>query len=529
MYRIEQKFLSLTKRFALRLGAVVVALSMMPVAVNASVTDLPHKTVNGTEYYYYVVKENDATYALLQELGITYKELKKYNRAANDGLRPGMTLYFPYKEMNERYKNTDTAKSNSKKKAVTEVAVTDSGTDNVAVEVEQPDEAPVVVVSATEDLSLKEPEANQTIETPVVVEPMRIAVMLPFMLDSDKSDKASSRAMDFYRGFLLGLDSLSRDSRDLRITTFDTANDNSKVKRLLGSESALLEADIIIAPDNDEQYAAIAAFGDTHGNRVLNPFIVKDSLYMTNAAAMQLNIDQKAMYDKAADYYVANLNGYMPVFVTNTEGRDEKKAFVDILKARLADNGIAYQTIDHVGNMYASALEDKLGSTGKYVFIPISGSYNEFVKINRALLKYKDTLQDAGGDLRLFGYPDWTTFRGEALDNLHRLDAVIYSRFYSNPDSFETRRFKDSYAAWFGGAPDDGVPSMSMLGFDVADYLLNVADRSSGKLVTADWFAPTRGEQNAFEFVEYPDGGLINRALYIIRFAPGTGIEIEVL
>ena len=538
MHLILPKFPTLSARLAKRITTLVIAAALSLGNLSAGVTDLPHKTVNGTEYYYYVVKADDTTYGILSELGISYKELKKHNRSASDGIQEGMTLYFPYAEYNKR--SGDSQSSSKRQAARVTVDQSESqptGQTDVKPLLPQQDSQLAEVAEAdVPDESAPEGEADEPAANAFAqAEPMRVAVMLPFMLDAEKAeetdkndetDKVASRAMDFYRGFLLAFDEQSADDRPIKITTFDTGNDNSRVTRLLGSETDLVEADIIIGPDNDEQFANIAKFANTHHIRVINPFIVKDSTYMTNPMAMQLNVDQKTMYDKATDQYIDILDEYTPVFITNTDGRDDKRAFVDLLKSKLDARGISYQTIEHVGNMYASALEEKLGASGRYVFIPVSGSYSEFVKINRALVKYKEQLQDLLGDARVFGYPEWTTFRGDALESMRKLQTTIYSRFGNSPDGNNSISVK--YPTYYGRPIDDGVPSMALLGHDLGEYIVSVANGTAGEFITEDWTRENIGDQNSMKFEQYPNGGLINTAVYIQTYLPNDQISVSI-
>lgn len=64
----------------------------------AAITDLPVKSVNGRQMYYYVVRKGETVYSLTHTLGITHDQLVKFNRSVEDGLRAGQVLYFPASE-----------------------------------------------------------------------------------------------------------------------------------------------------------------------------------------------------------------------------------------------------------------------------------------------------------------------------------------------------------------------------------------------------------------------------------------------
>lgn len=96
-------------------AAIAMVLSTMSVA--AAITDLPVKSVNGRQMYYYVVRKGETVYSLTHTLGITHDQLVKANRSVEDGLRAGQTLYFPVAEFGG--------------KTVTEAASTSAATSKV--------------------------------------------------------------------------------------------------------------------------------------------------------------------------------------------------------------------------------------------------------------------------------------------------------------------------------------------------------------------------------------------------------------
>ncbi|MBO4379621.1 MAG: LysM peptidoglycan-binding domain-containing protein, partial [Muribaculaceae bacterium] len=68
---------------------------LLSAAMFAHVTDLPVKTINGKNYYYYTVKQGDTLYSLAKSFGISIDDIISYNPAVNDGLKAMTTIYFP--------------------------------------------------------------------------------------------------------------------------------------------------------------------------------------------------------------------------------------------------------------------------------------------------------------------------------------------------------------------------------------------------------------------------------------------------
>lgn len=61
-----------------------------------SIETLPVKVVNGKLYHYYEVKTKETIYSLCRKLDISKDKVIEYNPAVADGLKSGMTLYFPF-------------------------------------------------------------------------------------------------------------------------------------------------------------------------------------------------------------------------------------------------------------------------------------------------------------------------------------------------------------------------------------------------------------------------------------------------
>ena len=71
------------------LVAAAVAMVLSTMSAVAAITDLPVKSVNGRQMYYYVVRKGETVYSLTHTLGITHDRLVKANRSVEDGLRAG--------------------------------------------------------------------------------------------------------------------------------------------------------------------------------------------------------------------------------------------------------------------------------------------------------------------------------------------------------------------------------------------------------------------------------------------------------
>lgn len=456
----------------------LVGLAMLMAATGAMALDLPVKKIKGKEYYVYEVKKGESVYGVSKRLGLSREEIVQYNPEAADGLKKKMKLYFPLDVFGPQ----------------PEVTVEEP--DTIVAE-----EAPVV------------PAATST-----------VAVMLPFGLDKAEPSKLNNLCLDFYKGFLIGVDTLSnRTGKPIEIRAFDT--DNASVETLL-EDSFVAGASVIVAPDGTEALSEIARKAAERGNFVLNLFNVRDTLQAVNPFVIQANIPQHAMYALAESALASQFDGYMPVILRSQSGKNEKEAFVSYVTDRYRERGIEPVVIEYDGALRASDLNALSVDSGqKYVVIPSSGSLAEFNKIAYVLHNWRDRVRAMSVEnpeltevpaVEVFGYPDWTAFRGDALDMLHRLDATVYSRFLDNFTGFEATGVSQAFRRWYGSAMIESVPTQALLGFDAAGCIIKNLRANDGA------FDPTypavyTGVQSAFRF-ERAGEGYANSSLYIIRF-----------
>lgn len=466
---------------------VSITLAILPMILFAGVRDLPTKKAGGKEYYYYKVKKGESVAGIAKHLGITPQELVEHNPRAAGGVDKKTTLYFPV----EAYTATEVA------------------------------DVPDVVAEQTDTIADLQPA---------------IVIALPFGLDKAEPSRANRLALDFYKGFLLAADTLTDRAGQIKIIAIDTESADIN-KRLADTDVAT--AQIIVAPNDPALMQRLCNDAAERGSWVLNVFNVPDTLYLANTQMLQANVPQRTMYTLAADAFINEYPGYTPVVLRCTSGRNEKEPFISYLTERLSQHAITPIEIAYDQSLLSADL-DILTPGGKYVFIPTSGALSDFNKFAYVLKAYRErrtaealqTLEtDAPIDsteYALFGYPDWTVFRGDALDLLHKLEARVYSRFFDNFNSFNARSLEETFRYWYGEDIIESVPSQATLGYDTGCYLIKNIHANKGEYNPLN---PARfsGLQSTFDFDRADDAGYYNSTLYIITYLPDGSLSSHTL
>lgn len=345
-----------------------------------------------------------------------------------------------------------------------------------------------------------------------------IALMLPFSLEDKSANKHSQLYTEFYRGFLIGVEKQSHSGSRIKIEAYDSAVNNDSVKTYISENQ-----DVIITSDNIPQmkYIVSQASEIAPDAKILNLFAVKDSSNVSNVSVIQANIPRKQMYDKAIQMFMQKYENYVPVFIARIDGNADKADFVSRLKDCLSDAGVSYHEIAFRSFLGKDNLDEFNTTDSAYVFIPVSGLRTEFAKFAPALKTLRSTAINPE-NVTVFGYPEWVTFRSEYLEQLHGLNASIYSRFYISSDDERVRQFRDEYKQWYGSNMLETVPVQSIVGYDAATFLIKYLRGE----VEEDGF---EGIQTGFNIVS-PEGmeGYINSHLYMINFRP-DGTETKVI
>lgn len=371
----------------------------------------------------------------------------------------------------------------------------------------------------------------------VEADTLNVAVMLPFMLDEEPLSRTTQLYTEFFKGMLLAADTLKMPSAGAPVNFrfYDTYASLDTVNAIL-RRPEIADLDLIVAPDNHEQLGAIAdaAGGET---LILNVFAVKDESYRNNRNMVQTNIPHDMMYSLAIKAFMKKYEGRLPVFISRSGGQADKDAFVTALKDSLTVAGRDYRDLSFQNSLSDTDLAQLSPDVTPLVFVPNSGSKNEFAKFVDALLTLRQGAADAS-NVTIFGYPEWVTFRGDSFDEISNLGATIYSRFLVDERDYRARDLKENYKKTYGVEMFEAVPTQGILGFDIGRFII---EGLRHKAETGVFPTEFNGVQNSMRLGwAIPEGadassvtgasdehGLVNETLFLLNFEPGGIISSE--
>lgn len=450
----------------------------------------------------YTVQKGDSFYGICYKLGVSADALIKANPGIEQGVQAGDVINVPQPEI----KSAPGAKLDTLKAAAPAPAA-------------QPKPAPSTAQAAMEAVRQAVEQAEQPAAAPVSeVEAPVIAVVQPFMLQRGAGDKHASTAIEFYRGMLLAADSLSRAGQvRARIVAMDTQGSLERVRQLC-KDPELVNAAVIIAPDAPEhRHAIVKAVRPAGKATVFNVFNVHDSLYKVSPNVVQTFLPSERMLEQAATELLRLYPDATPVVLSREGGREDKQEFIAALRQEAQQAGRQVIDLTFRGSLGVDDLAS-LPAVGNYVLVPASGSANEFAKFASAVIRAREELP-GGSTFELFGYPDWTAFRGSNLELLHKLQATIYTRFFDDANTAANQAVRAAYEREYNTKWTDAVPSPVLLGYDLGMYLLQTLQGGRGfEPAPVSW----EGIQSSYRFIKpkTKSPGFVNDEIYIIRYLP---------
>lgn len=350
---------------------------------------------------------------------------------------------------------------------------------------------------------------------------VNIALVLPFQLHKSAPPKQAFLYTDFYKGFLLAMDSARTvTNKHINIKVYDTQH-NLNVTDSILALAELKNMHMIIAPSEPQQLARINAFGKANGVPVMNCFTTKNEDFLDNPYVYQVNTPTDEMMRRVMQWFDEQFKGYHVIYLEDVSDND--KEMYEHIRNHITRQKYPTSTIKLNGELSYNDISNMMDPGTKYVFIPSSGDKNLIKKYIKALKQVKTERFDC--DLSLIAYPEYVLYLKEYQTDLQDVDSYMFTRFF-NAKGFRTRDLEAAYKSNFGGEPLQGVPNMAIYGFDTGLYLL----KSLGVDGVIDNNTPMfKGIQTSFKWQRGDNWrGYTNQAIEVVHFSTDHQITVHV-
>ena len=515
-------------------------------------------TAQTTDYQLYPVKQSEGWYRVSKKFGLSQEELRAANPQCGDALRLGDTLRIPTKNklaetetalppidtaqyvihtlqpketlygLSRRYgvSMEDIIRWNGDKatrmaigtqlriqKATTQATVkpTVQTTENITVDTQVSNTPSVKPENTQEKAAYVLPTLDIQQDMPALQPselPIRMAFLLPFMLDMTGQDAARSRFVEFYEGALLAIKDAKAQGVNIELHTFDVEKSDIKVQLLL-QQPQLKLMDAIIGPAYPAQVEYISNFAFDNKINTFIPFTSEVPALQINPYLFQFNVPSNyeaecltnvLMQEHPTANYILINNGGNASSLGKKVAKELEAHAVKVKQVSIA--------VDEADTLRHYLREDIMN-----VLIFSDNRYAYAKPYLQKLDNWRSMPTEVVG-----GYT-WQTHEAEI--------GVPY--YYSSlflPSAGTARResYLANYSHYFMHQVSSHHPRYDMLGYDLTSLIISAINQyGAGGLQEKIVELQYRGIQSDISFVRpNPMGGYVNLLLNIQRYDNGA-------
>lgn len=369
------------------------------------------------DYIYHLVTHGETIYSLSKLYGISQEELIEMN-SLTDGLKAG---------------------------AMIRVGIAPQATlpPEESEEADQPqDESDSNQPSLGENIEIAPTESSRHAD---------IALMLPLRINGNA---ASVSYLEFYQGFLLGLEDLKSEGLSFTVNLYNSARSEEKSAEIVDSPE-FEGTDLIVGPVYDNEINAVLPYAVENRIAVVSPLAATDSLHSPVLFGMAPKESSKM--DKMSQMF-ADEDNIVLVYGTSIDQEFDTEV-------REALSGKNFSSYNYVGGEIPSSL---FKSEKRNVYVVLAKNELEADKILAALSSAHNNLvsrsQLHSASVNVIGSSRWNRFNNIDRNLYFKLGVRYVTSYLAKRGNAVINRFDSQYIDSF-----QSLPSMySYRGYDAA-------------------------------------------------------------
>ena len=414
-------------------------------------------SLSDSEYTFHLVHAGETLYALARRFETTEDEIIRIN-SLTDGLKTGTIIKLPAKSV-----------------------LTDDGTD-----VGQPGSTLQQNSDGYADNS-----AEIFFESLGDNETLDVALLLP--LSSGNSSR--NYYVEFYEGFLLGLEDVKNAGKSVSLTLFDTSHDYNKTAEIV-SDMRFRRSKLIVGPVYEDELLPVLQFAEQNSIPVVSPLA-----HIANTGSnvlFQMSPDPERKLDKLRR--LIGENTHVTLIYTDRTDKEFEKEMMEMLGGRPYAT-YKYTYVHHSANSGGSDMTPLLQNGLDNVFIVMADNETEVDRILAAIASADSGLVTRGHTAPKFtviGNPRWLRYNNIDRAMFFKDRVSMVSTYHAKRDSEAVRSFDSRFVEAFGALPS----LYAYRGYDAAvifcngmygDIQYKMEDRRYRPLQTAYKFSAADG------------------------------------
>ena len=377
-------------------------------------TDNLNKATSDDGFDNHVVQPGETIYSLSRRYGITEAEFAQLNDVSQ-GLKAGAIIRIP------------------KAKEVEQEVVAEA------------DNTPAQTTLNTE-ITFQKLDNSQD---------LNIALMLPMNINS----KPNASYVEFYQGFLLGLDEIKQSGNgNTKLTVYNTAHDQLKVQQIVGS-TMFEGTNLIIGPVYEDELNPVLQYAHKNSVPVVSP--LANISAVQSPTLYQLSPAPEKKYEKIGNL----LDGGRDIYLIYASSNDKEfeQEIIKELHGR-PYSAYNYSFADQKStftprNAEARAIEsmdDILKSEKPCLFIVLANAETDVDRILGTISSSKVALTDRSepsAQYVVMGTSRWGRFNNIDHTSYFNNNVVMISTYHAKRDSKAVRDFDSRYIDAYGALP----------------------------------------------------------------------------
>lgn len=326
-------------------------------------------------------------------------------------------------------------------------------------------------------------------------EPLNVAVLLPLAVNG----QPNGNYLEFYQGFLLGLDSVKQKSGiSVNVDLYNTARDTVRIRQIVEDKS-FRKANLIVGPVYEEGLGTVVRFAEEKGIPVVSPLA---NVERTNSDVLfQLAPDPARKYDKVQDLVAPEKR--VTLIYTSSVDREFEREILALLGNHSYER-FNYRYQHPSESKSSSDLTPLLENDADNVFVILSSNEVDVDRILAALASADTSIRSRGRTAPRFtvlGNTRWNRYNNLDRAIFFKDRVVFISTYHAKRDSETVKNFDNAYLRSFGMLPT----LFSYRGYDTAmifapamygDIEYDLEDRRYTPLQTTYLFSRPEGRAN---------------------------------
>lgn len=381
-------------------------------------------------YIYHVVMPGETIYSLARRYGITENEFVAMNDV-DGGLKSGAVVRVPDPDRNA--------------KEVAELAQAEAADQNQAEQ-----------NRGNVDVAFRSIPSS---------EPLDIALMLPL----EVSSKPNASYVEFYQGFLLGLEHLKEEGRGaVNLTVYNTGHDQLKVKEIVDN-GAFDVTDLIVGPVYEDELKPVVDFAEKRGVPVVSPLANLSAV--KSPVLYQLSPAPEKKYAKIGNLIDGGRDIYL-IYASSNDSEFEREIIAELEGKSRYSYTYSYNqksifTPRDASSPAIADMADVLKGERPCLFIVLANAETDVDRILATISSANTSIVERGtksAQYVVLGTSRWGRFNNIDHTSFFNNNVVMISTYHAKRDSAAVRDFDSRYIKSYGTLPS----LYSYRGYDAA-------------------------------------------------------------